>query len=111
MDQEINANEQSQGAEITEFNVACPKCGVVFAVPVEYAGEMAECSECDAVFQIPSADTQHEENQKQTDANAEDAENGNSHSTVKLSRSTIGMIPSLKDNFEIGTKNVPLQNS
>ncbi len=93
-----------------EFKVSCPKCGVVFAVPTELGGELAECSECEFVFEIPKPGEAESYEVTETGTfKAMGAENQgvDSHSTVKLSRTTIGMIPALKNSFEIGTKSIP----
>lgn len=36
-----------------EYQLACPNCSEVFAVPDNYAGEIGECVGCEAVFTIP----------------------------------------------------------
>ena len=96
----------------TEIDIACPGCNAVFSVPIELCGEMAECTECSAVFEIPLIDevppTLGSDSGTikgvfapappvTTASNEEGATN-----TVKLSRTSIGMIPGLKDSFTLG---------
>ena len=92
-----------------EFKVSCPKCGIVFSVPMELSGEMAECSECDAVFEIPAPlENSGEYVVSETGTfKGVDAPDADSHNTVKLTRTSIGMIPTLKSGFEVGTKSLP----
>lgn len=93
-----------------EIEVSCPGCNAIFSVPVEFCGEMAECDECEAIFEIPHAE--QIETLPKTDSGAikavaagDDFDIKKTH-TVKVSRAGIGMIPSLKDRFEFGTKEV-----
>jgi hypothetical protein len=96
-----------------EFDVSCPGCSAVFSVPVELCGEMAECTECSAVFEIPRVgEIPHTLN---TDSSviqgiipppAFSGDNTAATNTVKLSRASIGMIPSLKETFTVG-QNAP----
>lgn len=90
-----------------EIEVSCPGCNAIFSVPVEFCGEMAECDECDTIFEIPQAEKI--ETLPKTDSGAikgvaagDDFDTQKTH-TVKVSRSGIGMVPSLKDRFEFGT--------
>ena len=108
-----NQNIQNQNSEhsgsVLEFKVSCPKCGVVFFLPVELGGEMAECSECGDVFQIPIYDEKEdfEVTETGTIKAVEGMVEDESHRTVRLSRTNIGMKPVLRDTFEIGTKSLP----
>lgn len=94
-----------------EFDVSCPKCSMVFTVPRELCGEMAECSECTTVFEIPFPEEVPV--LESTDTGAirgiapQPEEVVDTTNTVKLSRTGIGMIPNLKDSFEFGTKAPP----
>lgn len=99
-----------------EFNVACPSCSAIFSVPAELAGEMAECAECNAVFEIPCPPQAPEEaasggNYEETPTGAitgvaSDGEGVTN--TVRLSRTSIGMIPKVKDAFNFDQPaNVP----
>lgn len=90
-----------------EIDVSCPGCGAVFLVPVTLCGEMAECTECSAVFEIPGVGEVPSTLNTDTGAvktiRASDGDNGReATNTVKLSRASIGMIPSMKDNFNFG---------
>jgi hypothetical protein len=91
-----------------EVEVSCPGCDAVFSVPVELCGEMAECTECAAVFEIPGVSEVPPTLNTDTGAikgipppasadNAVIATN-----TIKLSRVSIGMIPTLKESFNLG---------
>lgn len=100
-----------------EFDIACPSCNAVFSVPCELAGEVAECAECDAVFRIPdppaapvAASPGLQLPPSDTGAilgvAAADNFNGEVTHTVKLSRTSIGMIPTLKDSFKFDAPGV-----
>jgi len=96
----------------SEIEVSCPGCNAVFSVPVELSGEIAECTECAAVFEIPRLDEHPDAIDTDTGAikgifpAAAPASDYTSTATntVKLSRSSIGMIPTLKDSFTFGQK-------
>jgi hypothetical protein len=93
-----------------EFEIACPTCNAIFSVPMELAGETAECAECSAIFKIPAPPVVEAQGGLQlpkTDtgairgiAAAPDNFDGEVTHTVKLSRTSIGMIPTLKDSFK-----------
>ncbi len=90
-----------------EFDVACPKCSIVFTVSRDLCGEMAECSECGSVFEVPFPEEVRSLESTETGAIqgvAAAPEAVEATNTVKLSRTGIGMIPTLKDSFEFGTK-------
>jgi hypothetical protein len=86
-----------------EFEVRCPKCNAFFRVPVELAGEIAECAECESVFEIPipapaeSRDINDAEKLRLYELNT--ASGPGIHGTTKLSRTSIGMIPTIKERF------------
>lgn len=95
-----------------EFEIACPTCNAVFSVPAELAGAMAECAECGAVFKIPAAPAapalaapglqlpKTDTGAIRGIAAAPESFDGEVTHTVKLSRTSIGMIPTLKDSFK-----------
>ncbi|HRR50106.1 MAG TPA: hypothetical protein P5293_09185, partial [Bacteroidales bacterium] len=87
-----------------ELEVSCPGCSAIFNVPAELAGEIAECSECGAVFEIPKPEESPQEPGTETGAikGKITEESETATNTVKLSRTSIGMIPSLKDSFTFG---------
>ncbi len=92
----------------SEIEVSCPGCNAVFSVPVELSGEAAECSECAAIFEIPRLEERPDAIDTDTGvikgvAPATDY-TSTATNTVKLSRSSIGMIPTLKDSFTFGNK-------
>ncbi|MFA6294217.1 MAG: hypothetical protein WC637_20670 [Victivallales bacterium] len=93
-----------------EIDVSCPGCSAVFSVPIELCGEMAECTECSAVFEIPRVSEVPPTLNTDSGAikgilaqpPAASFDNSTAATnTVKLSRASIGMIPSLKDSFSI----------
>lgn len=89
-----------------EVDVACPGCNAIFGVPVEFCGETAECAECGTMFEIPTIDAQPEETMTNTETGAikgvESDDGGEATNTVRLSRTGIGMIPQVKDSFQLG---------
>lgn len=92
-----------------ELEVSCPGCSAVFNVPAELAGEIAECSECGAVFEIPKPEEIQQETGTETGAikGKITEESETATNTVKLSRTSIGMIPTLKDTFTFGDPQKP----
>jgi hypothetical protein len=88
-----------------EVDIECPGCNAVFGVPVELCGEMAQCAECETVFEIPSLDEEGADgNLTSTDTGAIKGieADGDATNTVRLSRTGIGMIPQIKDDFTLG---------
>lgn len=79
-------------------------------MPLEFAGETAECAECDFVFEIPTPD--HIEDYDVTETGTitgVEIDEKIAKGTVRLSRTSIGMIPTMKDKFEFGTKPPPMK--
>ena len=83
-----------------EVDIECPGCGAVFGIPVELCGEMAQCAECEVIFEIPTLD-EDEGDGVSTDTGAIKGieADGDATNTVRLSRTGIGMIPQIKDGF------------
>ncbi|MDD5727818.1 MAG: hypothetical protein PHV59_04555 [Victivallales bacterium] len=103
-----------------EINVSCAGCNAVFSVPIEYCGETAECAECGKLFKIPVPAEKSEKKAESSGGNAPVADESaktdtgpikgvesknvtDATNTVKLSRSGIGMIPEVKDDFRFST--------
>ncbi|MFA6293274.1 MAG: hypothetical protein WC637_15925 [Victivallales bacterium] len=95
-----------------EFDVSCPKCKAVFRVPIELGGEVAECAECESVFEIPRPAPAEIRDIKESEKLRvyELGTPPNSHGTAKLSRTSIGMIPIIKDRFLSKSKPLPPRN-
>jgi len=89
-----------------EIDVACPGCNAIFGVPTEFCGETAECAECGTMFEIPVLDEKpKDEPFTSTETGAIkglEADLGEATNTVRLSRTGIGMIPQVKDSFQLG---------
>jgi hypothetical protein len=113
------------------IRVECPGCKVAFDVPSSFAGQSGECSECGSIFVIPVISepeaprqnitqevqkvghTDQEDlapppppvlevdNTKSQPIKIEDDDSEPTH-TVKLTRSSIGMVPDVKDSFKVG---------
>ncbi len=97
--------------ENKEFKVACPKCKASFSVPLEFAGETAECAECEFVFEIPKPEDAESQNYNVTETGTitgVEIDDKISKSTVRLSRTSIGMIPTMKDKFNFDAPSKPL---
>ncbi|MDD5697550.1 MAG: hypothetical protein PHH77_02940 [Victivallaceae bacterium] len=94
-----------------EINVACPGCKAVFSVPPEFCGETAECAECGTLFEIPPPKAKSEGTLENTETGpvqgVQSDETAAPTNTVKLSRSGIGMIPEVKDDFKFVTSTAP----
>jgi hypothetical protein len=78
-----------------EIDVACPGCKSIFRVPIEYCGEIADCEECGESFKIQDPN-------KKPDTKDVEIDLSKVTHTVKLARSGIGMIPEVKDGFQLG---------
>lgn len=77
-------------AEEGVIQTVCPHCKTFFEVPPEMIGEVVECAECQQNFTVQPAEG--------TDAGDETVnapETGSN--TVKMNRSSIGMMPELTD--------------
>ena len=106
------------------FIYKCVNCGTELEVPLEYCGLQAECTECSKLFVLPSLEeiqatetTPSEEvapsvEEEVAEAPSEEAtpsveeeavveEEMAETGTVKIDRSSIGMIPDLKDQFKL----------
>jgi hypothetical protein len=84
-----------------EIDVACPGCNAIFGVPVSFCGQTAECAECGSMFEIPHL---REKNLEDTSTGTISGleSDGETTNTVRLSRSGIGMIPQIKDDYKLG---------
>lgn len=84
-----------------EYEISCPKCKAVFTVPLELAGEIAECANCDTIFEIPRPTPNEIHELKEADKvrGYELAPPANSHNTSKHTRTSLGMIPTIKERF------------
>lgn len=84
-----------------EFEISCPKCKAVFTVPMELAGEIAECANCDSIFEIPRPAPMaiHDIKVAEKVIGYELAPPVNSHNTSKHTRTSLGMIPTIKERF------------
>ena len=83
------------------LHVSCPGCEAVFELPANLGGELGECTECCAIFEIPMTETARQ--MKKTDTGTiqvKKAEASEGTNTVKLSRASIGMVPDIKDSFK-----------
>lgn len=85
--------------------ISCPGCDAIFELPTELGGQVGECTECGAIFEIPTIKAVDHGDFEKTDTGAvkpEVADNfdGAPTDTVKLSRSSVGMIPDVKDSFK-----------
>ena len=92
------------------FSFSCPQCGASFEVPEEYCEQTAECAECNSTFVLPSL----EEFQSAVSATCvintneifaeEEANAMEETGTVKIDRASIGMIPEIKDAFDLSNE-------
>lgn len=86
------------------ISISCPGCGAVFDVPTEMGGEVGECTECGTTFEIPLIEADEPTDLNTTDTGTiQVQESGVSETTntVKLSRTSIGMIPNVQSNFKV----------
>ncbi len=86
------------------MTIMCPgdNCDATFEVPMSLGGELGECTECSTIFEMPQVEGMEKKNVTKTDTGAIKtvaADDQNATNTVKLSRSSIGMVPDIKDNF------------
>ncbi len=84
------------------IKVACPGCDAIFEIPIELEGELGECTECGVVFEIPKIEAGKRDEKVKPIIPEMSDEDIEATGTVKLSRSSIGMIPELKDAFDFG---------
>lgn len=110
---------------MADIKVYCPHCNTEFEVPEEYLGQVAECSQCTNSFEVAlpsdeaipsnesipsdedgtlSTDTADLSNIEEPQAEEEPSEEileETATSTIKLSRSSIGMVPEVQDSFKL----------
>ena len=77
---------------MSEIKVYCSNCNTEYEVPEEMLGQEAECAVCNQTFVV---ETRQEE---------EETEGTN---TVKISRSGIGMMPTVEDTFRVNLVDTP----
>lgn len=99
---DITAPESDHADAAEEINSICPGCNTVFEVPADMEGENVDCPQCGTNFTItaapmPSPD-QTSDDLVPTD---EEGEGGGYTHTVKMSRTSIGMVPAVDDNFNL----------
>ena len=85
-----------------EIDVACPGCNAIFGVPVSFCGQTAECAECGSMFEIPHLREKKLEDTSTGTITGIEPESETTN-TVRLSRTGIGMIPQIKDDYQLGT--------
>ena len=84
-----------------EIDVACPGCNAIFGVPVSFCGQTAECAECGSMFEIPHLREKKLEDTSTGTITGVEPESETTN-TVRLSRTGIGMIPQIKDDYQLG---------
>lgn len=104
------------------FIYTCVNCQVGLTVPTEACGLSAECTECGAQFVLPTLEeVQSNKSEEQevsapqqatTEDNSED-EAMQETGTIKIERSSIGMIPELQEQFkmDLGVSSSPKSSS
>ncbi len=98
------------------INISCPNCETPFEVPVEMIGETVECTECGAAFEILAPEMEEEEMGETVEvANPaiqlpEEEETGSTH-TVKMSRTSIGMVPTIEDSYNLDVVDQHIQKT
>ncbi len=80
------------------INISCPNCETLFEVPAEMVGETVECTECGTAFEIAAPETA----EAPPAAEGEEAPSGEGTNTVKMSRTSIGMVPTVQDSYQLG---------
>ncbi|UDQ98114.1 zinc-ribbon domain-containing protein [Lentisphaerota bacterium WC36G] len=73
---------------MADISINCSNCNTEYEVPEEMIGQDVECSECGSVFTVALPEQ------------AEESADGSTN-TVKISRSGIGMVPQLEDDFVV----------
>ena len=87
------------------INISCPNCETLFEVPEEMIGEMVECTECGTAFEVVALEQSVEQNTAEEldeQVAAPGGEQPESTNTVKMSRTSIGMVPTVQDSYQLG---------
>ncbi len=87
------------------INISCPNCETLFEVPAEMVGETVECTECGTAFEIAAPvdeEVPQAEEGEIAEAAEEAAPTGEGTNTVKMSRTSIGMVPTVQDSYQLG---------
>ncbi len=71
---------------MADISIHCSSCNTEYEVPEEMLGQDVECTECGSVFTVTVSQI---------------SEESGSTNTVKISRSGIGMVPQLDDDFVV----------
>ena len=79
---------------MSEIKVYCSNCSTEYEVPEEMLGQEAECAVCNQTFVVEI---------KQEEESSE----GEGTNTVKISRSGIGMMPTVEDTFRVNLVDTP----
>lgn len=109
------------------IHVQCYRCKTVYEVEYELRGQLVECAVCNTIFVVPKLGEEHKDQILKTnpyveenpaageDANLQTAVGVESTSglptktkTIKLSKSSCGMIPQIEDKFGTSTGHHPL---
>lgn len=78
------------------IETGCPNCNSIFEVPEEMIGQEVECPECATIFTIIKTEQKIAPPPHGRES-ADNEENGVSSNTVKVSRTSIGMMPEIDD--------------
>jgi len=109
---------------MADIKVYCSHCNTEYEVPEEYLGQIAECGQCSKNFEVmlPADESEippdYDETLSTDTANVsefdappgeelleEEIEAEEPTSTIKLSRSSIGMVPEVQDSFKLDVVN------
>ncbi len=89
---------------LLHLEISCPYCGTSFRIPAEHCGQLAECSECQNKFDIPTMQAIQSAGDEGDGSGVVAAEL--STDTVRIDRRNIGMMPSrdeIKEKFGFDT--------
>ena len=87
------------------INISCPNCETLFEVPEEMTGETVECTECGTAFEVVALEQPVEQDvaeEPDGEVAAPGGEQPGSTNTVKMSRTSIGMVPTVQDSYQLG---------
>ena len=100
-----------------KISVQCYRCKTVYELEYELRGELVECTVCNTIFVVPKLGEDHDIKILKTNPYVEESSNENQDSnlhtspkfksgelttktkTIKLSRTSCGMIPDVDDKF------------
>lgn len=90
---------------------ACPGCATLFEVPVSMVGETVECTVCGVAFTVEERKSAPSGTDTVDDVALHAGEETGATNTIKMSRTSIGMVPVVQDSYQLGVVDQQIQKT